>query len=50
VIADTHPPSAPTGLIQRKGDGVAHIAVGGITDESTVTLSAGVSDPDPGMA
>lgn len=47
AIAESNPPPAPTGLGQRKSDGVIILAVGGTTDEATVVFRAIVDDPDP---
>jgi len=51
IVSDTklygnNPPNQPTDLWQFKSDGVTGIPVGGTTDESTVVLKGGVSDPD----
>ena len=47
TVAVPEAPAAPTGLAQRKDDGVTDIALGGTTDESVVRLGATVTDNDP---
>ncbi len=47
-VAVAEPPTAPASPGQFKADGRTAIAVGGNTDEQTVSFQASVSDPDPG--
>ncbi|MGH7567794.1 MAG: Ig-like domain-containing protein [Gemmatimonadales bacterium] len=47
-VAVAEPPAAPATPGQLKADGLTAIAVGGTTDEQTVSFKATVSDPDPG--
>lgn len=53
VILDLEPPvsflNLPTNLTQFKSDGVTGIPLGGTTDESTVVMQGGASDPDGDM-
>src|SRR5437899_1605471 len=48
LVAVPDPPAAPAGLGQFKSDAVTAIAVGGLTDETTVVFKGTVFDPDPG--
>ncbi|HET9387798.1 MAG TPA: Ig-like domain-containing protein, partial [Gemmatimonadales bacterium] len=47
-VAINDGPSAPTELGQFKGDGLAAIAVGGLTDEAMMVMKGTVLDPDAG--
>jgi hypothetical protein len=47
-VAVPDDPSLPSGEVQKKLDNLTVLAVGDTTDETTVIVSAQVSDPDPG--
>ncbi len=44
--AGNNPPNIPTSLTQYKSDGIAGIPLGGTTNERTVVMKGGVTDPD----